>query len=69
MSLKTLDELRLCCVDGVMGDDAPCRYAHEIIRAEAVKWMKSDIIKYMNGMDTLLVFCDIREEDLEDELE
>ena len=34
------------------------------LKAEAVKWLDSERIKHMNGIDILLVFCDITEDDL-----
>lgn len=36
----------------------------EELKAEAIKWVKSDKIKHMNGTDILLVFFNLTEEDL-----
>lgn len=62
--LKTLKDL----IDytPTSGDPVFGKLDVEELRAEAVKWIKSDRVKNMNAMDFILVFFDLEAEDLKE---
>ncbi len=67
-TLKDLQELKIKCIDADKDNKEYIQGLTDSIRwikQEAVKWLNSEKIKHMNGMDAILVFCDIEEKDLD----